>query len=497
MLVKIKNLSEMTTILKVVLCSLLIVSCSKFEEEQKQTTLVPNINEAQAIIGGENIFEDYVNIEDFKNQSYEDLSTYDKHENALYELLAYKSFPSVKSQDDLHIISKKICEYYSYPFPKNTSCYTLGYTSSISYLKERTEPYVECFIKFYSDSKYRTGRYKLFLPREIDTFRKENRDKLIYSSQNGITRREIPLSLYCSLTGIPEKTMKDLRVVTRQQGNISFWYYQMPYKDNYKDYQNDTQPFYFLHDLKQFIKKGSLIFVFDKPLEDLYKIFNPKETKKKGDDSYGFEYWGHMLIVSDWYTNNTDNYMSLNDYEKLDDKQDFQDINSIHSSVGKYYVSFKDYLKHFVFIEAQKKAVHNKNKMQGFERDGGVMLTVGNDKRFQEYIDNATCIAVVNINEGYNYSHPDLVNNMIKNAYRKVKDNSNYNLHPTGLDNDTINHYCSGLAYYSLLNGKKAPSLRLLKYKHISNTVVFGYWYMPRTVCNSPFVYTRVWYKRK
>ena len=111
MLVKIKNISEMTTILKVVLCFLLIVSCSKFEEEPKQTTLVPNINEAQAIIGGENIFENYVNIEDFKNQSYEDLSTYDKHENALYELLAYKSFPSVKSQDDLQREPKKATRF--------------------------------------------------------------------------------------------------------------------------------------------------------------------------------------------------------------------------------------------------------------------------------------------------------------------------------------------------------------------------------------------------
>ena len=223
-----KNFSKMTTILKVVLCVLFVFfsSCSKIEEEN-QTTVVPNINEAQAIIGGENIFENYVNIEDFKNQSYEDLSTYDKHENALYELLAYKSFPSVKSQDDLHTISKEICEYYSFPSPKNKSCYALGYTFPSGYFKEKTEPYVECFIKFYSDSKYHTGRYKLFLPREIDTFRKENRDKLIYSSKNGIIRIEVPLSLYCSLTGIPEKRMKNLRVVTRQQGNISFWYWEL------------------------------------------------------------------------------------------------------------------------------------------------------------------------------------------------------------------------------------------------------------------------------
>ena len=479
-----KNFSKMTTILKVVLCVLFVFfsSCSKFEEEN-QTTVVPNINEAQAIIGGENIFENYVNIEDFKNQSYEDLSTYDKHENALYELLAYKSFPSVKSQDDLHTISKEICEYYSFPSPKNKSCYALGYTFPSGYFKEKTEPYVECFIKFYSDSKYHTGRYKLFLPREIDTFRKENRDKLIYSSKNGIIRREVPLSLYCSLTGIPEKRMKDLRVITRKKDNSSYWYYQMPYKDNYKDYQNDTLTVRDVNELKNFIKKGSLVFVFDKPLDKLNEI--------------GGKYWGHMLIVSDWYCNMiSDNYITLNNYEKLDKNQDFQDINHINSSLGSSYVSFKDYLKHFVFIEAQLYNMKNQNKKQGFERDSGVMLTSGNDKRFQESLDKVTCIAVVNINEGYSYSHPDLLDKMIKNANRQI--GKEYNSKPTGLDNDTLTHYCSGLAYYSLLNERKTPSLRLLKYEHTSTKpIVNKYkWYMPRTICNSPFVYTRVWYNK-
>ena len=333
------------------------------------------------------------------------------------------------------------------------------------------------------------------MPREIDTFRKENRDKLIYSSKNGIIRREVPLSLYCSLTGIPEKRMKNLRVVTRQQGNISFWYYQMPYKDNYKDYQNDTQKVENIDELKNFIKKGSLVFVFDKPLKDLYKIFNLGEFLTPNDNKWGIENWGHMLIVGDWYTNNINNYISLDDYEKLDKNQDFQDISSLNYETTSTYSPLTDYLKHFVFIEAQKKAVHNQNKMKGFERDGGVMLTSGNDERFQEYIKNATCVAVVNINEGYNYSHPNLVNNMIKKSLNQL--GKKYNLHPTGFDNDTLNHYCSGLAYYSLLNGKKAPSLRLLKPKHLSNTVTFGFWYMPRTICNSPFVYTRVWYKKE
>ena len=84
MLTKIKKISKITTILKVVICSLFVFfsSCSKYEDEQKQTNLVPNINEAQAVIGGENWFEDYVNIEDFKGIQVEDKLTYQKHQKA-------------------------------------------------------------------------------------------------------------------------------------------------------------------------------------------------------------------------------------------------------------------------------------------------------------------------------------------------------------------------------------------------------------------------------
>ena len=157
-------------------------------------------------------------------------------------------------------------------------------------------------------------------------------------------------------------------------------------------------------------------------------------------------------------------------------------------------VSFTDYLRHFVFIEAQKDPVKNRNKLQGFQRDNGVILTSGNDERLQNYINNATCVAVVNLNDGYNYSQPDLVNNMIDNAYKQIIQKKSYNKLPLGFDIDTLSHYCSGLAFYSFLNGQKTPSLRLLKSKHLSYMGPFGYWYMPRTVCNSPFVYTRVWY---
>ena len=198
------------------------------------------------------------------------------------------------------------------------------------------------------------------------------------------------------------------------------------------------------------------------------------------------------MIITDWYTDKVNKYTPLVEYHVVPKNEDFYNIQNLHKKSVNVNISFPDYLKHFVFVEAQKDPMQNKNKEQGFERDNGVMLTAGNDERLQNYINNATCVAVVNLNDGYNYSHPNLVNTMINNALNQL--GKEYNTNPTGTDIDTLKHYCSGLVFYSFLNGRKSPSLRLLKHKHISDTKVRGYWYMPRTVCNSPYVYTRVWY---
>ena len=156
--------------------------------------------------------------------------------------------------------------------------------------------------------------------------------------------------------------------------------------------------------MKSYIKPGTIIFVFDRPLVDLYTSINLEETLKSGDKTWGVENWGHMMIVGKWYTDNIKEYHKLSDYKLLKENEDFCDIPFLHKKC--FYpqyifdISFPDYLKHFVFIEAQKDSIKNKNKLQGFERDNGVMLTAGNDERFQEYIKKATCIAVVNLNDG-------------------------------------------------------------------------------------------------
>ena len=499
MITKVKKISEMTTILKVVLCFLLIVSCSKFEEEPKQTTLIPNINEAQAYIGGENWFENYVNIEDFKGVQVEDNITYQKHQKALQKLLSYDKFPNGKTKEDLENISRRIYYSCSYDAEKNIEWYHLG----ISYREQldKNSPYeyervidknleLKPFVKIYFRVENNNEKLTVLTPKEVYELPINEREKAKefywFLQKDGLYFEYCSLEYYSRYTGIPKEDFKDLRIISKpvnstyEKEDKMLYFYQMPYKDNYKDYQNDTKTVYNVDELRQFIKKGSFIFIFDRPLYEL-----------SGRKHFG-EYWGHMMIVGDWYCReDLNDYKSLKLYGKIPDSKDERITHIKYSS--SYFLS--EYLKHFVFIEAQRKNVHNQNKEQGFERDSGVMLTSGNDERFQEYLDNATCIAVVNINDGYQMSHPDLIDNMLSFANRQL--GKPYNLFPNILETEADRQYCSGLVYYSFLNNYKNPSLKLVLTKHAASLTSVSDWIMPRTICNSPFVYTRVWYKRE
>ena len=265
------NKKKMSTILKVVLCSLFIFfsSCSKFEEEQKQTQVFPNINEAQAKIGGENWYEKHVNVEDFKNSIMTDFESYQKDLNLKRSLLSYNSFPNVRSKEDLSRISRQI--YYTFGRPANRSHFNSGKFLYYMMVDMRTEPYVECFLKQYVNEETKNIEYQLYLPKEVYDLSHKERTSRVHGGTYDYVRREVPVSVYCSLTGIPRNLIENLRVVTRQDNQFSYWYYQMPYKDNYLDYQNETQEVNSLNDLKKFIKKGSMIFVFNEDLKELDK----------------------------------------------------------------------------------------------------------------------------------------------------------------------------------------------------------------------------------
>ena len=507
MLTKIKNLSKITTILKVVLCILFVFfsSCSKFEEEQEQTNIVPNINEAQAIIGKENWYENYVNIEDFKGVQVEDNVTYQKHQKAQERLLAYETFPNAKSEKDLEELSENVAFIHKYFSDSlNVDWYHLGYSyysfdddySSVTEQDVITSkinivPAIECF--YYSEQE--GDKIKLLTPKEAYELPLKLRDSLknnkIFYREGGYSMGYCSLSAYSKHTGIPKSIFNNLRIFSKpvlktdtyekSKADKVEYFYQMPYKDNYKDYQNDTKKVENFDNLKRFIKKGSLIFIFDKHLDKL--------------ESKGLNNWGHMMIVGNWYTKNINKYQMLSYYKTFQKNEDVKDIQYLLKNKFDSFISFTDYLKHFVFIEAQKDITNNINRMQGFEYNSGVMLTAGNDERLLKYIKNATCIAVVNINDGYQMSHPDLVDNMINFAYRQR--GNPYNIKPSEDDLFT-NHYCSGLVWYSFNNQNLNPSLKLLLPKHRTSPIYYwGYWYMPRTICNSPYVYTRVWYKKE
>ena len=221
----------MTTILKVVLCVLFIFfsSCSKFEEEPKQTTLVPNINEAQAIIGGENWYEDYVNVEDFKGVQVEDNVTYQKHQKAQERLLAYETFPNAKSEKDLEELSENVAFIHKYFSDSlNVDWYHLGYSyysfdddySSVTEQdvitgKTNVVPAIECF--YYSEQE--GDKIKLLTPKEAYELPLKLRDSLknnkIFYREGGYSMGYCSLSNYSKYTGIPKSIFNNLRIYSK------------------------------------------------------------------------------------------------------------------------------------------------------------------------------------------------------------------------------------------------------------------------------------------
>ena len=514
MLTTIKKISEMTTILKVVLCSLFIffsavffISCSKFEEDNNQTPVVPNINDVQAVIGGKNVFENYVNIEDFKNVQFEDDETYLRHKKAHDYLLSIDTFLYASTRDQLLYVSKKLIkeaerdekikdEYYNtslfhnFVFEPYISNYFVSFSRE-AHNYNMTTPFVNLFFKKTKDGPL------LLTPKEAYNISFQERQFLREKGENEkYIMKSISIYKYAYETGLNNSFVSDLRILSYPKYKDKFansvdmqvMYYQMPHKDNYLDYQNDTKQVKNIDDLKYFIKPGSLIFVFKEDLKELEKE--------------NFGNWGHMLIVGDRYLyGDTNEYKHLYNYTMLHTFESFVDEKYMFNKMLDEKVSLIEYLKHLYFIEAQNgvELYPNKNNKWGFERHDGLVRTSGNDETFQRRMKEATCIAVVNLNDGYHLSHYKLLSNVIKYANKQVDDKKNYNFTPTGADDNTDKHYCSGLAFYSFLNDKKYPSLRLLTPNHLSTyycCLIFGgKWYMPRTVCNSPFVYTRVWKK--
>ena len=322
MRIKKQKIRKMTTILKVVLCSLIIVlffSCANSKEEMNLITKLPNSAEMKS--------KRLVNIEDFRFDVVDDTTSFLKHPAALLELLNFEYFPSTIDTHSIEKISREAYEYYGVPYNESYK-YTEKVFNNADYKNNHSTPYVECFIsrKLINDDGRET--YKLLLPKELDTLRRVTREKTMIKHSYGLIRKEIPLKLYCSLTGIPERIFENLRVLSREQDGNSYYYYQMPYNDNYLDYQNDTKSVRNINELKNFIRKGSILFI-----------------SKNIDNRQG-----EFYVVDDKFIKKLQDDTSLKKYVKLKNKQNLYNIDFLYEEMFNDDVSFSEYLKHFLLF---------------------------------------------------------------------------------------------------------------------------------------------------
>ena len=507
-------------ILIVVLCiivSLLsLVSCTKDELSFDNNNQVDNLIDVQAKIGKhQNAFEKFENIENYKNFQFESDLVYQKHQKFLDKIKTYQEFPNQRKS--LDALAKEFrlysLDYYLYLFRlrelgdydikfetlESKKNYTYFYLNSLinNYQREEDrEVYVEVF--GYFDGK--ESKYYYYSPGEAYKLTYEERVK--YRNRYGDRENDryyftkyFTVDMYSKISGIPKEEITNLRIITfndnqkfeRKTELISdysektLYLYQFPFVDNYKDYRNDSKFFYSFdkHRLKKYIKPGSCIFVFDQTFDKL--------------DNHDISLWdsfGHMMIVSDYYQETMSNqYLDLDQYKN----QEFVEIDELRRDMYDSSVSFEDYLKHFVFIEAYLTSQDRENNKIYFDKRKGVIFSSGNDKIVQEKFRNKyTIIAISNLNKGikmYNTEIQHLFLNYIRDASIH---NRSYDYSPDQNENKNSS-YCSGLVYFCYKRDN-IYGIKILNENLYTKTRI-GDWYMPRTITNSPFMYTRIWYK--
>jgi len=439
-----QKIGKMTTILKVVLCSLIVVlffSCANSKEEMNLITKLPNSAEMKS--------KRLVNIEDFRFDVVDDTTSFLKHQSALLELLNFDFFPSTVDNNSLERISREIYEYYGIPYNESFR-YTEKVFNNTEYKDNHSTPYVECFIsrKLINDDGRET--YKLLLPKELDTLRRATREKTMIKNSYGLIRKEIPLKLYCSLTGIPERAFENLMVLSREQDGNSYYYYQMPYNDNYLDYQNDTKSVRNINELKNFIRKGSILFI-----------------SKNIDNRQG-----EFYVVDDKFIKKLQDDASLKKYVKLKNKQNFYNINFLYEEMFNDNVSFNEYIKHFLLFNEDTITNNTKNHST-------LKLIKGNNVELQSLINEASCVAIINLNDGYNFTHPELVNNVLKQLNATI--------------DKPIENGLSKKVIDCFLNNYEEPSLQLLLPRQVYTIKPTE---VTKALFQSPFMKIRVWFKK-
>lgn len=444
-------------------------------------------------IGGENFFEKHANIEDFKDFQYEPASVWNFQQAKLDSLAKLDKFPNEKDGVDRASISRQLTLFaaggqdIAEVFENGLQ---VNYQKPKAFLDEySTLPKVEAHVEvIYKDS------YSYAMsPKEAFNFSYTERIQMrrAYLSKNGHYYQVayVPIQHYARITGLGLNYLKSLRIITftrnqlmeaRECDNADFtcYIYQFPYKDNYKDYYNESLKMKDKWQMKKYFKPGSFLFVFDKPLDKLYD----GEPVNRNN--------GHTIIVTDRYTLDPDNYHSLNEYKRLKVGQNFMDIPELRKAMFDPNVSLRDFLKHFVFIEAVTDSKNDNLKIPLAKEEDRVKFTAGNDRLALERFDTYTIYAISNLNKGLQKHNRYYVNQMLENSEQQIGDK--YDFIPNGTDKSP---YCSGLVYFGFFNNKEHPSIHLISTKHFSGIGL--QWVMPRTLTNSPYVYTRIWYTDK
>ena len=519
-----KQVLKIKKILMMVLCFIIsllsLVSCTKDELSFDNNNQTDNLTDVQAKIGKtEGLYEKFENIENYRIFKFETDEEYNNKYYSLDKIKKYQEFPNQKKS--LEELAKEFglfkLDYYLYLFRlrelgeheirietlESKKYYTYFYLNSLinNYQREEDrEVYVEVFgyfdaneIKYYY---YSPGEaYKLTYEERVK-YRNRYSDR---ENEKYYFTKYFTVDTYSKISGIPKEEITNLRIITfndnqkykRNTELISdYWektlyIYQFPFVDNYKDYQNDSKFLYSAEKqrLKKYIKPGSCIFVFDQKLDKL--------------DDHDLSIWGsfgHMMIVSDYYQETKSNqYIDLDQYKKLGKNQDFVEIDALRKDMYDDNVSFEDYLKHFVLIEAYSTSQNRENNKLYFDKRKGVIFSSGNDKVIQDNFKNKyTVISVSNLNKGIKMYNTDVQHSFLN----YVRDAAIHNKEYDSFHKDKNNlkdrpNYCSGLVYFGYLHS----GIKILNEKSLSDASITGYWYMPRTITNSPFMYTRIWYK--
>ena len=522
-----KKLLTIKKILMMMLCIIALllstVSCTK-DELSFDNNQTDNLTDVQDKIGKkENMYEKFENIESYKNFQFESDLEYQKHQKFLDKIKTYQEFPNQRKS--LEELAKEYgltsLRYYHYLFEiykfeiyklsdynifetieskKNFTDFHISHLINDYQREKDREVYVEVFCHF----DEREGKYYYYSPGEAYKFTYEERVKYRNNYYDWENKRNyyteyFTVDTYSKISGIPKEEITNLRIITvndnqkfeRKTELISdysertLYLYQFSFVDNYKDYRNDSKFFYSFdkHRLKKYIKPGSCIFVFDQTFDKL-----------DNHDISLFGSFGHMMIVSDYYQETMSNqYLDLDQYKKLEKNQEFVEIDALRRDMYDSSVSFEDYLKHFVFIEAYLTSQDRENNKLYFDKRKGVIFSSGNDRIVQNNFRNKyTIIAISNLNKGikmYNTEIQHLFLNYIRDA---AIHNRSYDYSPD-LNENKNSSYCSGLVYF----GYKRDDIYGIKIlnENLYTKTRIGDWYMPRTITNSPFMYTRIWYK--